>query len=228
MMKMVTENWFLKLLSLTFALILWFFVMGEQRLEQGFSASLQLRNMPEGLMIANEVPSTIDVRISGPRTLLMNLKPNDVNLSVDLKGLTAGVTTFKRLEEQLNLPTAMKVTRLSPSAINVKLEPVWQKKLPVRVVLSGTLPDGVDIATVTAQPAYVEVEGARSEIRDVVEVLTDPVIIDGATETIALSVPLNLVGQYVSLREEKNVQVTVTLVTDITEPQNARQEKLPE
>ena len=62
MLQGLTKNLFLKLLSLAFALILWFFVMGEQKQEVAFNVPLILKNIPDGLMVANEVPSQVDVR----------------------------------------------------------------------------------------------------------------------------------------------------------------------
>src|SRR5690554_2071476 len=111
MFEKLTENWALKLVSLTFALILWFFVMGERKLEVGYSVPLELENLPPGLMIANDIPTSVDVRISGPRTILMNLHPRDIRISVDLKGLPPGLSSFRRLEERLNLPSGVRVTR---------------------------------------------------------------------------------------------------------------------
>ena len=81
MFKLLTENWTLKLLSLVFALILWMFIMGERRLEVGYRVPLELQNIPAELMIANEVPSLVDVRVSGPRTLLMKVSDNDISIA---------------------------------------------------------------------------------------------------------------------------------------------------
>ena len=100
---MLTENWMMKLLSLIFALVLWFFVMGEQDLEKGFAVPVELSSLPEGLIVSNDVPSLLDVRISGPRTVLMNLQQSDLAIDIDLEGLTPGVTSYKRLEELFNL-----------------------------------------------------------------------------------------------------------------------------
>src|SRR5210317_1929815 len=111
MFAAMTENLLLKVLAFVFALILWFFVMGEQKLEKGYPAPLELRNVPKGLIVTSEVPSLIDVRISGPRTVLLNLSPSDLDVNVDLKGLAPGVTSFKRLDEQLRLPRSLKTTR---------------------------------------------------------------------------------------------------------------------
>ena len=138
MVEKVLENWLLKLISLAFAIVLWFFVMGESRMELNYIAPLEYENLPNGLMIANEVPTSVAVRISGPRALQVNLSPSDISLGVDLKGLTAGVTSFKRLEENLNIPSGLKITRISPSYVDVKLENVRERDVPVRVVLTGT------------------------------------------------------------------------------------------
>ena len=189
MIEKLTENWILKLVSLTFALILWFFVMGERKLEVGFQVPLELENVPPGLMVANEVPTLIDVRISGPRTVLMNLHPNDISISVDLKDLPPGLTSFKRLEERLNIPTALKVTRLSPSFIDVKLERIKQKAVPVRPVFSGTPAEGYQFGSIQISPVLVTVEGSESEIKDVTEVPTEPIDVEGSKESFTLMVP---------------------------------------
>ena len=222
MLQGLTQNWVLKLLSLVFALVLWFFVMGEQKLEVGYAVPLELKNVPPGLMIANDVPSLIDVRISGPRTVLMNVKPSDISLSVDLRDLQPGVTTFKRLEERLNLPSALKVTRLSPSFVDVKLDRRKDKSVPVRVVFSGTLPAGYKIAALKSDPAKVEVEGAESELKDVNEVTTEPIDVGDVHENFTLMVPLDYRGKFTSLKNERSVEVEVQVAPVSPQPSSKK------
>ncbi len=216
----LTQNWVAKLLSIIFALILWFFVMGEQRLEVGYAVPLELKNIPQGMMVANEVPSLIDVRISGPRTLLVNLSPADISLSVDLKDLQPGLTSFKRLEERLNIPSALKVTRLSPSFVDVKLERILEKKVPVEVALAGSPAPGFKVATVKALPEEVPVQGAESELKNVNEVMTEPVDLEGVKQSFTLIVPINYRGKYTSLKDQKTVEVGVAVGPD---PQAAKE-----
>ena len=122
MLSVLSENWVLKLLSLAFALILWFFVMGEQRHEVAHVVPVDYRNLPKGLVIANEVPDAVAVTLSGPRALLVHLGPDDLSLPLDLSGLKPGLTSFKRLEENLKAPGGLVVTRISPASIDVRLE----------------------------------------------------------------------------------------------------------
>jgi YbbR domain-containing protein len=211
MLTVLSDNWVLKLLSLAFALILWFFVMGERKLEVGYAVPLELKNVPPEMMVANEVPSLVDVRLSGPRTLLMNLSPKDISISVDLVDLKPGLTSFKRLEERLNIPSGVKVTRLSPSFIDVKLERIKEKVVPLKVVFSGVPAEGFQLGPVELKPDRVTVAGAESEIKDVIEVATEPVQVEGVKESFTLMVPIIYRGKYTWLNDSEAVEVRVSV-----------------
>ncbi len=209
MFKLFTENWTLKLISLIFALLLWMFIMGERRLEVGYLVPLELQNIPEELMVANEVARLVDVRVSGPRTLLMKVSPNDISIVVDLTDLKPGLTTFKRLEERLNLPSGLRVTRLSPSFIDLKLERRKQKEIPVKITLAGEPLPGYQIGRIMAVPDKVVVEGGETELKGVSEVTTESVDLDGVNEGFSVIVPLVHRGTYTYLKDDKTVEVQV-------------------
>ena len=211
MFKLLTENWTLKLISLVFALLLWIFIMGERRLEIGYRVPLELQNIPQGLMIANEVPSLVDVRISGPRTLLMKVSPNDISIIVDLADLKPGLTTFKRLEERLNLPSGLRVTRLSPSFIDLKLERIKEKLVPIQVALMGEPLAGYQVGSIRAVPDKVSIEGAETELKNVREVTTEEVDLSGVNEGFSLIVPLVHQGTYTHFKDEKTTEVQIEI-----------------
>jgi YbbR domain-containing protein len=221
MFDRLTENWVLKLLSLISALVLWFFVMGERKVEVGYAVPLELKNVPKGMIVTNEVPNLVEVRLSGPRTMLMNLSPKDISISVDLADLKPGLTTFKRLEERLSIPGGLKVTRLSPAFIDVQLEQLVEKALPVRVELTGKPAEGLRVAGVEVNPEQLMVEGVASEFREVHEVSTEPVDVTGATESFTRTVGVNFRGRFISRREQGPVQVRVT-VEPAAQPETSR------
>jgi YbbR domain-containing protein len=120
-LRFFSENLALKILSLAFAVVLWFFVMGEQRYESAHVVSVEYRNLPKGLILANEVPDAVAVTLSGPRAMLVHLGPDDLSLPLDLTGLKPGLTSFRHLEEHLKAPSGLVVTRISPASIDVRL-----------------------------------------------------------------------------------------------------------
>lgn len=214
MIKKVFNNWVLKLISLAFAVILWFFVMGESRMEVTHIVPLEYESPPEGLMIASEVPTSVSIRISGPRALQSNLSPNDISLTVDLHDLSAGVTSFKRLEESLNIPVGLKITRISPSYVDVKLERVRDREVPVRVVLTGDPAPGFMVRKYKAIPAKVVVSGAESELKGVSEVVTEGIDLTHVQESFSQTVAISYIGNYTRLKETKTVEVQVELRPD--------------
>lgn len=211
MLKKLTENWALKLLALVFACILWFFVTGEQKLERSYAVPLELKNMPAGMMVVNDIPTMIDVRVSGPRTLLMNLQLQDIGIAVNLKDLEPGLTTLKRLEERLNLPGPLKVTRLSPSYIDVKLERIASKNVTVKPQLSGKPAPGYRVVAVNIEPQQVMIEGAESEVAVVDSVVTEAIDISAALETRREKVSLSYRGRYSNLKNQQMVEVQIVI-----------------
>ncbi len=218
MFKLLTENWTLKVISLLFALVLWMFIMGERRLEVGYRVPLELQNVPEELMVASEVPSMVDIRISGPRTLQMKVSPSDISIIVDLANLQPGLTTFKGLEERLNLPSGLRVTRLSPSYIDLKLERVKQKSVPIRIVVEGQPLAGFESGQVKVVPASVTIKGAETELKSVTAVTTETVDLTGVNEGFSLIVPLVHDGTYTHFKDEKTAEVQVEILPLEIEP----------
>jgi YbbR domain-containing protein len=214
MIDKIFENWLLKFISLAFAVVLWFFVMGESRMEVTHVAPLEYINLPEGLMIASEVPTSVSIMISGPRALQVNLSPSDISLGVDLKGLSAGVTSFKRLEESLNIPTGLKITRISPSYVDVKLERVRDRDVPVRVILAGEPAPGFIIKSSKALPEKVTVSGAESELKGISEVVTEGIDVTHVQESFSQIVAISYIGNYTELKGTKTVEAQVVLQPD--------------
>jgi YbbR domain-containing protein len=89
----------------------------------------------------------------------------------------------------------LKVTRLSPSYVDVHLERIVTKSVPVEVRLAGDPPPGFKVARVVAVPDRATVEGAKSELEKVSAVLTDWRM-DGAAKISDDVYRLNYFGKY--------------------------------
>jgi len=113
------------------------------------------------------------------------------------------------LEERLNLPSGLRVTRLSPSFIDLKLERRKQKEIPVKITLAGEPLPGYQIGRIMAVPDKVVVEGGETELKGVSEVTTESVDLDGVNEGFSVIVPLVHRGTYTYLKDDKTVEVQV-------------------
>lgn len=214
MFRLLSENLALKLISLAFAVVLWFFVMGERRHEVSHVVPVTYQGVPEGLIIANQVPGSVEVVVSGPRAVLSHLSSGDMAIFVDLTGAEAGVTSFKRLEESLSTPAGLAVVRVSPAYVDVKLDRIRDKQVPVRVVLSGEPVTGFRVRRVRVTPPRVTLTGAESELKAVSEVVTEGVDLGGVRQSFVQTVVLSHSRPFTSLKEQRTVEVDVEIVVD--------------
>lgn len=198
--QLLTRNFTLKLLSLAIAFSLWLFVnFGERDTEESLKVALELRNIPSHLMITSPRVDFIDLRVSGPRTLLGRIDRNRVSVGLDLNGVRPGPAVFRVDAEALNLPRGVKVVRINPAQVTLELDRVGHKSVPVRLRLVGKLPPDLQVADTKVAPDTLQVTGPASDIEDIHTVSTEALDLRDATAgTIERELPLEPAGEYVS------------------------------
>ena len=201
----VTRNLGLKLMSLLIAFGLWSFVnFGEHDTEQSLKVPLELRNIAAHLMITNPHIDFVDLKVTGPRTLLGRIDRNRLSIVLDLAGARAGPTVLHVGAEQLNLPRGVKVMRISPSQVTLELERVAHKSVPVHLRLVGKPPLDLQVADTKVSPETVQVTGPESDVEEVHAANTEAVDISKATAgTIERELPLDSLGDYVSFSADR-------------------------
>jgi hypothetical protein len=117
----VTHNLGLKVLSLIMAVVIWFFVDVGKEKEISMSVQVRLENMPPGLVVAGAPPSPIYVRLKGAKIALMKIRMERLVAHLDLQGAREGMTGFPYLEAMIDLPEGVRVTRVTPTALEVRL-----------------------------------------------------------------------------------------------------------
>ena len=84
------NNFGFKLAAIVLSVALWWFIAGENQVQVGMVVPLEIRNLPAGTLITNKVERQVELRLSGPPSILGNLKPDDVSASIDLSSTRPG------------------------------------------------------------------------------------------------------------------------------------------
>jgi YbbR domain-containing protein len=205
----IRKDWVVKLLSLGFALLLWFFVVGQEKAEVSVSIPLELVNIPADLVIANDIPSNIDVRVYGPRSMIRAMVTKGILKVIDLKDAKPGKTTVPISPDSLSLPGAVRALRIQPSNVEIVLEPLVLSDFPVKPVLKGMVAQYHKVLNTDVYPSRVVISGPESVIKAIKAIRTFPVDLDGASNDITREVGLDLQGLHVSLEEKETYKVTV-------------------
>jgi YbbR domain-containing protein len=196
------KDWVPKLLSLGFALLLWFFVVGQEKAEVSVPILLELLNIPAGLVIANDIPSNIDARVYGPRSMIRAMATKGVLRVIDLKDATPGKINVQISPGSLSLPGAVRALSIQPSNVEIVLEPLVLSDFPVKPVLKGIVAKYHKVLGTDVYPPRVVLSGPESVIKAMKEVRTFPVDIEGASDNITREVGLDLQGLHISPEEK--------------------------
>ncbi|HVM95543.1 MAG TPA: CdaR family protein, partial [Candidatus Acidoferrales bacterium] len=176
---------------------------------------LELRNIPAQLMITSPRVDFIDVRVVGPKTLLGRIDRNRQSIAIDLSGVRPGPSVFRVAAESLNLPRGVRLLRVNPAQLSMKLERVSQKSIPVRIRFVGKPAPDLEVADTKVSPDMVQVSGPASDIDDVHAASTEAIDLSKANAgTLERELPLESAGDYVAFSASRiAVQVRIEEVS---------------
>lgn len=210
-MKIITKNLTLKVISLILAVILWLFVKSTSEGEVGLMVPLEFFGVPSSLIVTEVSEDAVMVRIMGPLSQLERLSTKEGRARIDLSGARPGTNTFHILPDNLNLPSALKITQISPSSIRVELDRVVNKVVHVKVVMKGKPAPGYRVTKIIVDPPAINLQGARRQLEDLQEVLTEEIDLTGLRETQEIEVALRLTD----LKLTEGIKDTVKIIVAV-------------
>jgi YbbR domain-containing protein len=205
------RNKSLKILSLFLAVALWLAVGGEERTETNLNVSLELVNLPSNLMVTGQVPSNLQVRVTGPRGLIRTLSQNRLTHSLDLAGIKSGRHSFPLGVGSFSFPRGVQVTRVQPNPLVLTLNPTVTRTLPVEPVFLGSPPEGYEVKSVKTRPSEVKVKGPISEVKKLKFLTTVPLDLTILTSPTTLATDLNFKDLHITMIEQVPILADVDI-----------------
>jgi diadenylate cyclase len=197
----------------------WGLVLGPQRSLTKVTAHVDFRNIPKALELRGTSAESVEVQVAGKRPLVGALRPEEVVVFVDLKGVPAGAGRRVRLgPENVELPAGLEVKSLSPSTLYLDLEAAARKVVRVVARVEGTPPKGFRLGEVAVRPEAVTLTGPEPILRTLAEVPTEPIDLGGLgpDRRKVVDAALALSPSTVRMADGRpaRVRVTITLVPE--------------
>jgi YbbR domain-containing protein len=202
------SNLGLKVLALIIAVGLW--LAGQRDIERSVEVPVEIRDVPAGLMVMDNRVDFVVLRLSGPRTLVSTFDAETLKLGVDLSSAKPGTATFPLSSNSVNIPRGVTVARITPPVINLRIEPVLKKPLPVSVRFANQLPAAFRIAATSVNPQSVSVQGPADEVRGLSFAETLPVELEARRSAIKRTVRLSADGKPLTFAPD-HVEVSITV-----------------
>jgi len=184
--RLFLKDWNLKLLALAITLGLWFAVTGQRTLVTRRFRGVQLNfQLPDNMEISNDSLAEIDLTLTGAERDLDLINARDLTATIDITDRRSGERVVQLTPGRLkmDLPNGVRLERIEPGAIQLRLEPTLERELDVEAKLEGKLPDGYGLRKVKVNPQKIRVRGPASHINALTKASTETISLDGRKES---------------------------------------------
>ncbi|BCL61019.1 hypothetical protein DGMP_17120 [Desulfomarina profundi] len=209
--KLVSKDWILKFASLCLAVILWYYVGGENRVDKNVMIPIEIINLPRDLVISNQFKKEIEVTVSGPRALILDMSNKAITRQIDLSAATPGTMVIENSNQHIPVPRGITVQRVQPSSIILSLDKLIQKRFPVTAKTVGRPAAGYILKGLHTEPDVISITGPQTVLSRIDELYTNAINLDGLKHSTQMQVPLELDPSIVDLIGETSVTADIKI-----------------
>ncbi len=157
----------LKLTAFLLAVTVWVLISGRERtyLEKNFIVNIEHLNVSEMIDVQNR-PNTIRVMVRGTAEEIGKISESDFNISIDLNEVKESTKLTMYTEDHLKYPEGIEIVSINPKIFEVTVREFFYKEVPIRILYSGRLPNGVALLERQINPEKVRIFGYKSEIKN--------------------------------------------------------------
>lgn len=205
------KNWALKALSFFFAIFLWYFVVGEDKVDMTVRIPVEIINLPHNLVISNQFKKELEVAVSGPRGLIRGISRQDVSRSVDLSKATSGTEVIHNELDSIRFPRGVRVLRIQPANIILLLDRLIQKNLMIKYITRGSPASNHELVSILLDPPSITLTGPQAVLDSEKFLTTTPIDISGLNGPSLRQVSLDLKTSIANLIGESVVTARITI-----------------
>ncbi len=178
MRKEMFETVMAALLSIVFITGIWFNVTRGRDTLATFEIPIEYMNRDPGMEILDASVNSVGLDLSGSGALIKSIKPDQVDVRLDLSKAVAGNNSFTITRENISLPPGIVLKKVYPTVVDVNLDVTIKKQLPVQVDWVGKLPDDLVLVESSIDPINVEIVGGKRILENIATIYTEKVPLD--------------------------------------------------
>jgi diadenylate cyclase len=174
----LTRNFREKTVALILSTVLWvvfgYFGYHQDKVKKDITVPISYKNLPSELFVQSPKSEKVTVVLEGSERAFFLLKPEELQLSIDMSSAVVGQQKVVIDKEDLTYPSNISVIAFKPEALTVNVIKMVKAELPIVVPVIGNPPG--DLALKKAQvkpssitaliPEYMDVEKLQIKTED--------------------------------------------------------------
>jgi uncharacterized protein (TIGR00159 family) len=166
---------------------------------------VEYTNRDPGMEIVETSADTVSLHLAGSGTLIKSLRPEQVQVRLDLEKSVVGQNIFSITQDDITLPPGIFLKKVVPPVVEATLDKTIKKTLPVQVDWVGKLADNLILSEKTVSPEKVEVIGGERALQNISTIYTEKIQLDNIKKsgTTTVNLALNPASLKISLGSNK-------------------------
>jgi len=155
--------------------------------------------------------SNVKLLISGARPLIKSINPEQINVKLNLSQSVIGINSIAVTRENILLPPGILLKKIDPPQLDVTLDTMIEKELPIQPHWTGKLPKGLIMETANAEPKTIRVKGGGIILQDLATIFTEQIKLDTLNESGTVTVNLVISPASLRIKGDSRTQIQYTI-----------------
>ena len=178
---------------------------------------IEYTNSNQEIIVMDTPVKTVSLDLSGSGRLLKNLVPGQVKVGFDLGNGVIGSNIYNITRENITLPPGVFLRNTIPSSVEIVLDKLSRKSVPVQADWKGKLKDGIMVSGVSIRPEIATLSGPSLILNDISTVYTEKVPLDNIKQSGRREVSLDI-NNKVKIENSINDKFTMEYIIVKQEP----------
>jgi len=200
------------LVSILFISGIWFsFTRGLETLIT-LEIPVEYMNRYPAMEILNASVNAVRLHLSGPGALIKSIRPEQAKVKLDLSKGVIGRNTLTITPENITLPPGIFLKKVEPLAVDVTLDIMVKKELPIQVDWVGKLPEHLILTDASLTPEKIQVIGGNLILENVSTIYTEKLPLDNIEKPGTITLKLALEPASLKIAPGSKDRITVEYV----------------
>jgi diadenylate cyclase len=200
------------IVSVIFIMGIWFGITRGLDILDSFEVPVEYMNRdPEKEIVDTSVNSVI-LRLGGSRSLIRSLSPDQLRVTIDLSNSVTGKNSFAITRDNITLPAGVILKDVIPETLEVNLDVLTQKDLPIQADWVGKMDDNLILTEAKLTPDKVTIIGGKQLLENLTTLYTEKIPVDALSESGTLTVTLAYNPAKLKIASGSKNKVTISYV----------------
>ncbi|MCD7982531.1 MAG: hypothetical protein LUF32_09575 [Clostridiales bacterium] len=198
--NLITNNFWLKILGIVFAVIIWMAVVNVQDPDKAVTFSVQVE-VVNGDFLTDigktyeilDGTDTISFTVTGQRSIVENLSASDFKAVANIENIDDSMSIVPIVITATSYSSQLEITTRS-SYLKLNVENLVTQEYEIEVIMEGTPATGCFVNSVDSSPETVTVTGPESVVNRI-STAQVTLNVDGATDDVSSTEPIALLDE---------------------------------